>query len=216
MVSLPTSPDEGNSASRRLRLVRLVQVGIVGVLLEGLRRRHPGVTANGLAALLFAATPRYLESAWGVSLRPWQRLWVAASSLVHALGMLGPYDRVWWWDHVTHTLTGVVVAGATDVVYRAERGLPGRSTLPFRSRASAVVAVTLGFGLLWEVVEYATHAAADRLGFQLVLIHYGRRDTVVDLVFDLLAAGVVIRYGESALSNVPRQIDDAGRSEESD
>lgn len=214
MVSLSTAGDEGRSASLLRRCNRVLQVAIVGTLMEGVRRRDPGVTTNGLAGLLFAVTPRYLESRYDVSLRPWQRLWISTSSLVHILGMLGPYDRISWWDHLTHTLTSVVVAGATDVVYRAESRQSGRSTLPFRSRASNIVGVTLGFGLLWELLEYGSHAVAERLGFQPLLVHYGRLDTVVDVVFDLLGAGLVIRLGDSALSNVPPAADDAGWDED--
>lgn len=214
-MSLPTAGDEGRSESLQLLCVRVVQACIVGILLEGVRRRDPGVATNGLAGLLFALTPRFLESLYDVPLRPWQRLWISASAMVHSLGMLGPYDRTWWWDHVTHTLTSVVVAGATDVVYRAERRRPGGSTLPFRSRAATIVGVTLGFGLVWEALEYGSHAVADRLDFQPLLVHYGPQDTAVDLAFDLLGAGLVIWLGDSALSNVPPALDDAGWTEAS-
>lgn len=202
--------------SLQLLFNRVLQATIVGTLLEGVRRRDPSVTTNGLAALFFAVIPRYLERQYDIPLRPWQRLWISTSSLVHSLGMLGPYDRIWWWDHVTHTLTSVVVAAATDVVYRAESRRPGRSTVPFRSRASSIVGVTLGFGMLWEVLEYGSHAVADRMGFQPLLVHYGRLDTVADVVFDLLGAGLVILLGESALSNVPPAPDDARRLEASE
>lgn len=212
MVFLSTVREAREFESVQLYLNRVLQVAIVGTLLEGVRRRNPGVTTNGLAALCFAVTPRFLETRYDVRLRPWQRLWISASSLVHSLGMLGPYDRVWWWDHVTHTLTSVVVAGATDVVYRAESRQSirsGATRVPFRSRASAIVGVTLGFGLLWELLEFAVHAAADRMDFQPPLVHYGRRDTVVDVVFDLIGAGLIVLLGDSALSNVLRQLDDA-------
>ncbi|QLD91232.1 hypothetical protein HWV07_10575 [Natronomonas salina] len=181
---------------------RLFQVAIVGALLDGVRRRDPSVVTNGAVSLAFAALPRRIESARGVRFRPWQRLWVSAAGLVHTLGMLGPYDRVWWWDHLTHTLTGVVVAGAADVGFRSRPTLWERAPSPFDGRATWIAGVTVGFGLLWELLEYGVHAVAERRGFEPLLVHYGRFDTVVDVGFDLLGAGLVVRFGEAPLSNL--------------
>ncbi|WP_242695616.1 hypothetical protein [Halomontanus rarus] len=179
---------------------RLLQIGIVAALVAGIRRRDPSVVVNGGLSLTFVALPRNLERRYDVSFRPWQRVWISTAALVHTLGMLGPYDRVWWWDHLAHTLSGVVVAGAADVVYRT--GLVERSPLPGRSRPAFIVGITFGFGALWELLEYLIHALGDRIGFEPLLVHYGRLDTVGDLVFDLLGAGLVVLFGRQALSNV--------------
>lgn len=189
---------------------RLLQAGIVAALLAGVRRRDPSVVINGGLSLTFVALPRYLERRYGVSFHPWQRVWISTAALVHTLGMLGPYDRIWWWDHLAHTLSGVVVAGAADVVHRTGAG--ERSRLPVRSRPAFVVGITFGFGVLWELFEYIVHALGNRVGFEPLLVHYGRFDAVADLVFDLLGAGLVVLFGRRALANVVDSVVDGSYS----
>lgn len=157
---------------------------------------------NSVVSFVFAVMPRYIESRYGARFRPWQRLWISAAALVHTLGMLGPYDRIWWWDHLTHVLSGIVVAGGADVVIRAEAQKAGKSAVSPRLRSAFIAGTTLGFGLLWEVLEYTVHTVADQEGFEPLLVHYGRLDTVKDVIFDLFAAGIVILFGRRALSNI--------------
>ena len=186
-----------------LRLAnRAAQVGIGAALVAGLRRRDPTVVVNALVSAAFTALPRLLEVTYGARLRPWHRLWVSAAGLIHTVGMLGPYDRVWWWDHLAHTLSGVVVAAATDVVFRVGTADASQADGWLGPRARVVFGATLGFGLVWEALEFAVHAVADRLGFEPLLVHYGRRDTVGDLCFDLLGAAIVVRYGRRGLADV--------------
>jgi hypothetical protein len=184
----------------------VARVATAVALLAGVRRRDPTVVVNGVLSLVFAALPGYLARAYGVRFRPWQRAWISTAGLVHTLGMLGPYDRIWWWDHLAHTLSGVVIAGVADVSVRAgaERG-DSAATLR-RSRASYVAGITLGFGILWECFEYVVHAVADRLGFEPLLVHYGRLDAVADVLFDLLGAALVLGFGRWGLSNVVESI----------
>ena len=42
--------------------------------------------------------------------------------------------------------------------------------------------VTLAFGVLWEILEYAIHAVAARHGFEPLLVHYGPADHKEDAV----------------------------------
>lgn len=180
----------------------VLRCAILGSLLAGMRRGDPSVVVNAVVSFLFTMLPSGLEAAYDVRFHPWQRLWVSAAGVVHTVGMLGPYDRIWWWDHLAHTLSGVVVAAASDVVFQAERGADGQMGLPLESRVAHITSITLGVGLLWEGLEYVIHRVAARFGFEPLLVHYGRLDAVGDLLFDLLGAAVVIRYGERTLSNL--------------
>lgn len=184
------------------RANRVLQVGLVAALLAGLRKRDPSVVVNGVLSIAFASMPTVLERRYDVRFRPWQRLWISTTALIHTTGMLGPYDRVWWWDHLAHTLSGVVVAGAADVFFRVNAEEGDRPPGSAGSRSVFVVGVTLGFGLLWEALEYAVHTLGDRVGFEPLLVNYGRLDTVRDLCFDALGAGLVVLFGRRALSNV--------------
>ena len=179
-----------------------LQLGIAAVFVAGVRRLNPSVVVNACLSAVFALLPGVLERSHGVPFRPGQRLWISTAALVHAVGMLGPYDRIWWWDHLAHTLTGVVVAGTADVYF--QRVVAGAVDAPDRGRVRAwfVVGATLGFGLFWELVEYVIHVLARRVGFEPLLVHYGRFDTAADLLFDVLGAGLVVAFGRVALADV--------------
>ncbi|GGL63991.1 hypothetical protein GCM10009039_22300 [Halocalculus aciditolerans] len=145
------------------------------------------------AALAFAATflPGLFERVFGVEFRPWQRVYADAAMLTHSAGMLGPYDDVWWWDHVTHTHSATLLAGIVHVVARRR----GRDPRPRVIGAVAVV------GVGWELIEFAIHAVADRFGVEPILVPYGTRDTAFDLLFDFLGALIVLAVGDRLLGN---------------
>jgi len=178
------------------------QLAISTVFLLGLDRRNLGATANAAVSLVATFVPSVLERRYGILLHPWQRLWLSAALLLHSIGMLGPYDRVWWWDHLTHTLSAAVVGSVGYVLARTHTDGDGRPSIPPRHRAGFVVGFTVGLGLAWELVEYLVHATARRLGFEPLLISYGVRDTALNLLFDLVGASLVVLFGPHVLENV--------------
>lgn len=179
---------------------RLLHTGIIAALVAGIRRRDPSLIVNGVLLLTFVSLPRYIERRYNVRFRPWQRGWISVAALIHTLGMLGPYDRVWWRDHLAHTLSGAIFAGIADVAYRF--GVDGETHTSSRSRTVFVTFITFGLGLVWEVLEYVVHSLGDWVGFDPLLVHYGRFDAVGDLVFDLFGAMIVLLFGRERLSNL--------------
>ncbi len=162
------------------------------MFLVGVRDRNPGAVANALLALAGTYLPAVAERVGDVECRPWQRAYVDTAMIAHAVGMLGPYDDVPWWDHLTHALSASVLGGITFAA--SERR--GRDPRP------RVLGVVLGCGLLWEAVEYAIHAVAKRLGVEPILVVYSKRDTILDLVFDLVGALFVLLFGDRLLDNL--------------
>lgn len=168
-----------------------IKSGIVAVIMAGLRRRNSGAVANGTLTLVAAYLPRIVERQYDVDFRPWQRVYTATTMLTHAVGMLGLYDDSWWWDHLTHTLSATLLGGFVHAAARRR----GRDPYP------RVLAAIVGGGVLWELMEYAVHGLTDRLGLQPVLIPYSAHDTVLDLVFDLVGALLVLAFGNRYLRN---------------
>ena len=179
--------------------------GVVGLqvllgltLVEAVRRRDVSASVNALVALLAALLPFGIELAASVVSAPSFRtgsvlpFWIAAAGLVHAIGMLGRYETTWWWDHLAH---GISAGLLTALVYA---GLLVLSTGPgpYPATAWVVRSGTVGFvmvaGIAWELLELAARAVADRYGIEPVLVHYGRRDTALDLVFDFVGAVLVV------------------------
>ena len=68
------------------------------------------------------------------------------------------------------------------------------------------IAGVVGGGVLWEAAEYAIHALSDRLGVEALLVHYGLRDTLFDLLFNLVGAALVLLFGDRLLGNLIDQL----------
>ncbi|WP_248897696.1 hypothetical protein [Haloplanus halobius] len=168
----------------------------IGVtLIEGIRRRDGAIVVNAVAALLAALTPVLLGSVLMVdrTAGSWSilSLWLGVAGFLHCLGMLGWYESVWWWDHVTHTTSAALVAAFLYAGFVASSDASALAqTL---TAGGATVAVTVGAGVLWELVELLARDLGERFGVDPVLVHYGWRDTAFDLGFDVVGAvGIVL------------------------
>ncbi|ADB63163.1 hypothetical protein Htur_4349 (plasmid) [Haloterrigena turkmenica DSM 5511] len=169
--------------------VRGTRYALLTVFFVGLRRRNPGAVVNAVAAAAGTYLPDFIARAYGVELEPWQRAYVNTAMLTHAVGMLGPYDEVWWWDHLTHAHSSSILGGLIYAVSRRRGRDPG----------PRVVAVVVCLGLGWELLEYVIHTAANRLGLEPILVTYGPKDTALDIVFDLVGAVLVLAFGDCVL-----------------
>jgi hypothetical protein len=161
-----------------------LQVAIAAAFLEGVRRHNPAAAVNAAVALAVALLP-VLAFGGVAGLGSPLSLWIGVAGLLHCLGMLGGYEAVPWWDHVTHTVSAALVAALLYAALLAtDRGPIGA--------AGATVLLTLAVGALWELVELVARDVGERFDVEPVLVHYGWRDTAFDLGFDLLGAVVVV------------------------
>ncbi|UTF53764.1 hypothetical protein [Natronosalvus rutilus] len=171
------------------------QVGILVILLEALRRRDAAAATNALVSfavtLLPAAVEYIAESGFGTSIAFGTDLplWIAVAGFLHAVGMLGPYDSVWWWDHLTHLVSAALVAA---LVYAGFLVLT--TTLGLWQIGLLTIGVTFVIGILWELLEILARRVGIRYDVEPVLVHYGWRDTAFDLVFDVLGALLVVLF----------------------
>lgn len=171
---------------------RGIRYAILAVFVVGVRQRDLGAVFNAIVALAATYLPGAVEYRYDVTFRPWQRTYLSTAMLTHAVGMLGPYDDIWWWDHMTHTHSATILGGATFAASHRR----GRDPRP------RVVGVVACAGVLWELAEYGIHVTATRVGLEPVLVSYGKTDTLFDLVFDLVGALLVLVLGDSLLENV--------------
>ncbi|WP_396613533.1 hypothetical protein ACH9L7_16470 (plasmid) [Haloferax sp. S1W] len=171
---------------------RGIRYAIVAIFFVGVRRRKPAAVVNAVVSLIGTYTPDLLERLFDVEFRPWQRVYIESAMFTHSVGMLGPYDDVWWWDHLTHTHSASILSGIIHVIAR-RRG---------RDPAPRVLAVVVCLGIAWELVEYAIHTGANKLGIDPVLVSYGHADTALDLVFNLVGALLVLAFGDRFLDNL--------------
>lgn len=182
--------------------VRVFQLAIAGVLVVGLAWRSVGVTVNAVLALGVTFLPAVLERDYSIPLRRGVTLWITAAVLLHAVGMLGPYHSVWWWDHVTHAMSAAVVAGVGYATVTAIDEHMEAIYLPSQFLFVLILLFTLSLGVLWELLEFGARQLAEASGVEPVLVQYSLEDTVVDLIFDMVGAVLVALFGGRELSPI--------------
>lgn len=171
--------------------------GIAGVFAVAVRRDNIPAVVNAIASTLLTFVPILVDliaiRSYGVSLglTPDLPLWIAIAGLIHSYGMLGVYDDVWWWDHLTHTLSAALIAA---LLYAAVLVAFDSLTLAVGGGLlwTIVVLLTLLAGVFWELVELLARDVERQFGVPSVLDHYGRRDTAMDLGFDVVGALLVL------------------------
>lgn len=171
--------------------------GLAITLAVAVRRRDVAAVVNTLVSLAIALVSVPLAAGLQLPpsaavLTPELPLWVAVAGLLHSIGMLGPYDSIWWWDHLTHTISAMFVAALLYAGLLVAVDADATLALSPVEIAVATVAYTFVVGVFWELIELVARAVGDRYDIEPVLVHYGWRDTGLDLVFDLVGAVAVV------------------------
>lgn len=193
---MPTPTGNPERPMTGLLTLLVVEAPLVALLYASYRRENGAALVNSLAGVVVTATPAAVEFTLGalgvakVSFTPLLTLWTGVANVLHGLGMLGYYESVRWWDHLTHALSAALV---TALVYAGLLVQVGST--PDGSRlglAAAALAVVLVLSLVWEVAEVVMRSLGRWYGVEPVLVYYGRRDTAFDLVFDVVGAVLVL------------------------
>ncbi|WP_225935458.1 hypothetical protein [Halobaculum magnesiiphilum] len=175
----------------------LLQAGIVAMGVVAIRRADAAAVINAAFALTVALVPAGVAAvaptavAEAMSATPELSLWLALAGFLHVVGMLGWYDTVRWWDHLTHTLSAGLLA---SLVYGSLVAVSRSSGPVFwpGGLAGATIGFVFALGVFWEIGELLARDIADWLDIEPVLVHYGWRDTALDLVFDVVGALLVV------------------------
>jgi hypothetical protein len=191
------------------RLSRAMQVVLVGLVFIGLDRGNVGIVVNAAIALAVTYLPAVLERDYHIPMNAGLTLWLTSAVFLHALGTVGLpgsefsfYQTVWWWDHLTHTLSSSVVAAAGYTTVRAIDEHSDEVYLPWQFTFVFVLLFVVAFGVLWEVIEFAVGGVGALLGGGSILTQYGLGDTLLDLVFDIVGGVVVALWGTAYLGDV--------------
>ncbi|MGM0718591.1 MAG: hypothetical protein ACQET5_15790 [Halobacteriota archaeon] len=164
----------------------VVFVAVLVTLAVAIRRENGAAVVNGIVVVGVVLFPAAVGSVASVTTGPALSLWLGFAGLLHMIGMLGFYESVWWWDHLTHTVSAGLVAA---LCYGTLLATTTHSRI-------VVAAVTVGFtlvgGIFWELLELVARALGKRFDVEPALVYYGWKDTVFDIAFDLLAAIVIV------------------------
>jgi hypothetical protein len=175
-------------------VVLLLQSAIFVLFLAAVRNRDLVAVVNAGVALVLAVLPVAVELvvAQSISVGAGLPIWIGVAGLLHTIGMFGIYESVWWWDHLTHTVSAALVAAllyaSLLVTLPRATGISGSSPVIL----AVTVASTLAIGLFWELLELVAWDIGERFGLEPVLVHYGWGDTAADIVFDIVGVLIVI------------------------
>ncbi len=160
-----------------LRTVKLAMLACVaaGAALSLWVRERPGVAVACLGALASSRALPALARRRGLELSaPLEVLFLAPFVACWGFGEgLGLFERLGWWDCLTHALGGAAMFGLWWA-WGAQRLRAGEIT-----QALLGAALALAAGALWEIGEYASDSL---LG---TFTQAGNDDTMRDLIFDL-------------------------------
>ncbi|MFB6094699.1 MAG: hypothetical protein ABEJ77_07130 [Halanaeroarchaeum sp.] len=190
-------------------LTHAMQAVIAAILAWGLWRGNASVIVNGVVGLGVTLLPSVLERDYEITIGPWLTFLITLGTLLHTVGMVGPYDTIWWWDNVTHTLSASIVAiggyAITTAIdeYVEEIYLPPDFTYLF------IGVTTLALGVAWEVLEFLARELALAMGQRAVLVQYGLSDSVLDLLFDAVGAVIAALFGVPRAQSLVASIEDA-------
>lgn len=173
-----------------------VEAPLFALLYAGYRQENEAAVFNTVVAILVTATPAAVELALRAlgtpqpSFTSLLTLWTGIASVLHCVGMLGYYESLWWWDHLTHTVSSALTAALLYAALLVAVGpAPDGGTAHL---AAATLGTVLLLSLLWELAELVMRHLGERYGVEPVLIHYGWRDTGLDLVYDAVGAVLVL------------------------
>lgn len=168
-----------------------MQAALVAILGGGAVLGNVSVIVNATLSLAVTGFPALLERDYDVVLDPVIVVWITAAAFLHSLGMVGVYERIWWWDHLTHAFSGTLVAAVGYAVTRTVDEHADGIYLPPAFLWAFVFLVTVAVGVSWETMEMICRALAQAMGVEPILVVYSVEDTMLDLVFDIVGAVIV-------------------------
>ena len=173
--------DLGDGQERAL--VRLLQLVLVGIFAYGSYVGNAGIAANAAGALAVSVLPTLLQRKFGFRTDPGVLVLITTAVLLHAIGIIGPYRNVSWWDTLTHAFSGLVVTGIGYAVVRGIDDHTGAVEIPDPYMPAFLLIFALATGVLWEVIEFAMTKLSALYGGRSLLIVFGPGDIVTDLIF---------------------------------
>ncbi|NHX36837.1 MULTISPECIES: hypothetical protein [Halolamina] len=196
-----------------------MQYGLFGMIAVGFYEGSVGVMVNAGVGFAVTYIPALLKRDYDIQLDPALVLWITLAVFLHGFGTVGlpgaeahPYRAVPWWDHMTHTFSASIVAGAGYVTVRALDEHTDAVRFPPRFVFVFILLFTMAFGVLWEVLEFAITLVAQAIGAPAVLTQYGLEDTMKDLLFDTLGGIVVGLWGTAYLTGLTESLTDRLRA----
>ncbi len=142
-----------------------------------------------LISFFVALVPAMLRRSLRFTLPVWMILWITLSVWLHSLGgAFNLYGALPYFDHITHAVSASLVAAIGFMMVVILDVYIDSICLPRRFVSFFILMFGTTIGVFWEFLEFWTDQLTG------AVMQYGLRDTVFDLMFDILASGVVALF----------------------
>lgn len=172
-----------------------MQSVIAAFLVWGIVSANVSIAVNATLGLATTMLPGLLERDYEITIGPWLTFLLTLAILLHTIGMVGPYETLWWWDEVTHTFSASIVAVVGYATTRAIDEHVEDIYLPPDFMYLFILLFTLAIGVVWELLEFLARVLAEVVDQEAVLVQYGVQDTARDLIFDTVGAVIAALFG---------------------
>jgi len=171
----------------RLNLLsRFMQAGMFSIGLAGIVTGNLTWLPSAFISLLVSEVPSLLAKDLKLVLPVQFNFLIVSALFLHVFGgFYGLYDNIPWWDHLTHAMSASLVAALGLVFVVSIDRYVDTIYLPRPFLAFFIVMFTMAFGVLWELVEFATDSLTGSF------LQYSLDDSMLDLMFDGFAAFLV-------------------------
>ncbi|TQD28418.1 hypothetical protein [Methanolobus vulcani] len=192
----------GISDKTQVLAARMMQGGLVLLLLFGIFRKDLSTTVNATTGLMLTFVPHVITRKYHIKQDTGLVLWLTLAIFLHTIGTFEFYDYIDHWDHITHALSASVVAAAGYTLIRAIDIYVDEIYIPPRVLFIFILIFVFAMGVVWEIIEFLSDELTSTLGFDAILAQHGIGDTMLDLMFDLFGAMLAATWGTAYLSNI--------------
>ncbi|WP_153952554.1 hypothetical protein [Halosegnis longus] len=201
-ASTSTGGSLPGSTQQQRRVVRLLQLLLVGITIVALARRNVTLVVNSGVPLAITFLPAVLRREFDYTMDPGLVVWITLATVLHAVGAVALYELYGWYDSLTHTFSASLIAGGGYAIARSVEHHTQAVSFTRGFRGSFVVLFVLAVGVAWEILEFASGGVATLVGGEAVLAQYGTTDIVNDLVFNAAGAVVVATLGSAHFEGI--------------
>ena len=188
-------------------VVRLLQLGLLGLLGFAIYTGNVGVGVNAAGALVVTLLPALLNREYHLHMDAGITLLITVAVSLHTIGILGPYQSISWWDTLTHAFSGFLATGIGYAVVQAIDEHVDSVDIPGRFLPVFLFVFAVATGVFWEVIEFAATRLSSLYGGKSVLIVFGPGDIVTDLVFTALGGIILALIGTEYFEGLARKLD---------
>lgn len=183
------------SKTQEIRIVRALQVALVGILGYGLITLQFELAVNAGLPLAVTFLPAVLRREYSYTMDAGLVLLITVAVFLHAFGSLGFYTRYSWYDEITHTVSAVLVAGIGYAVLTALEKHSSEIELTSNLRGVFILVFVLAFSVIWEVFEFGAVWLSQVVGVTSPIQVFGIDDIVTDMVFNVIGGVLVAVWG---------------------